>query len=119
MACFGARAVVSRRGCSQHEDVLSPPDALPDVPRDFGKQCHSVWLDPPNYLFDPEKGHQLYNDFLRELELAEEMGFDGLCVNEHHGSGYGLMPSPILMASAMARSTSRAAVIVLGNSLTL
>ena len=47
------------------------------------------------------------------------MGFDGLCVNEHHYNAYGLMPSPNLMASAIARSTSRAAVIVLGNSLAL
>ncbi len=89
------------------------------LPQDFEKQYHSVWVDPPNYLFDPEKGHQLYNDFLDELEFAEEMGFDGLCVNEHHNNAYGVMPSPNLMASAMIRRTSRAAIIVLGNSLAL
>ena len=45
------------------------------------------------------------------------MGFDGLCENEHHNNAYGLMPSPNLMASALARRTSKAAIIVLGNSL--
>ena len=89
------------------------------LPQDFEKDYHSVWVDPPNSLFDPEKGHQIYNDFLDELEFAEEMGFDGLCVNEHHNNAYGLMPSPNLMASAMTRRTSKAAIIVLGNSLAL
>ena len=89
------------------------------LPQDFEKQYHSVWVDPPNSLFDPEKGHLLYNDFLDEMEFAEEMGFDGLCVNEHHNNAYGLMPSPNLMASAMIRRTSKAAIIVLGNSLAL
>ena len=45
------------------------------------------------------------------------MGFDGLCVNEHHNNAYGLMPSPNLMAAALTRRTSRAAMVVLGNSL--
>ena len=95
---------------------LMPYGYLPD---DFDKQYHSVWVDAPNSLFDPKKGTQLYNDYLDELEFAEEMGFDGLCVNEHHYNAYGLMPSPNLMASAMTRRTSKAAIIVLGNSLAL
>ena len=89
------------------------------LPEDFNNQYHSVWVDAPNHLFDPKKGTQLYNDYLDELEFAEEMGFDGLCVNEHHYNAYGLMPSPNLMASAMTRRTSKAAIIVLGNSLAL
>ena len=89
------------------------------LPPDFEKQYHSVWVDVPNSLFDPEKGHVLYNDYLDELEFAEKMGFDGLCVNEHHSNAYGLMPSPNLMAAAMIRRTSSAAIVVLGNSLAL
>src|SRR5262249_32610533 len=45
---------------------------------------------------------------------AEQAGFDGICVNEHHQNGYGLMPSPNLMAAALARRTSRAKLIILG-----
>ncbi|MEC9238196.1 MAG: LLM class flavin-dependent oxidoreductase, partial [Chloroflexota bacterium] len=90
-----------------------------DLPDNFEKDYHSVWVDAPNSLFDPEKGHRMYNDFLDELEYAEAMGFDAICVNEHHGNAYGMMPSPNLMASAMIRATSKAAVVVLGNSLAL
>ncbi|MGH3247833.1 MAG: LLM class flavin-dependent oxidoreductase, partial [Trebonia sp.] len=44
-------------------------------------------------------------------------GFDGIAVNEHHQSAYGLMPSPNLMAAALARRTSRARIMVLGNAI--
>ena len=30
------------------------------LPQDFEKQYHSVWVDPPNSLFDPEKGALFY-----------------------------------------------------------
>jgi alkanesulfonate monooxygenase SsuD/methylene tetrahydromethanopterin reductase-like flavin-dependent oxidoreductase (luciferase family) len=61
----------------------------------------------------------MYNDFMDELEFAAECGFDAVCVNEHHSNGYGLMPSPNLIASALARRTSDAALCVMGNSLAL
>jgi alkanesulfonate monooxygenase SsuD/methylene tetrahydromethanopterin reductase-like flavin-dependent oxidoreductase (luciferase family) len=61
----------------------------------------------------------MYNDFMDELEYAAECGFDAVCVNEHHSNGYGLMPSPNLIASALARRTSDTALCVLGNSLAL
>jgi alkanesulfonate monooxygenase SsuD/methylene tetrahydromethanopterin reductase-like flavin-dependent oxidoreductase (luciferase family) len=61
----------------------------------------------------------MYNDFMDELEYAADCGFDGICVNEHHSNGYGLMPSPNLIASSLARRTSDAALCVMGNSLAL
>src|SRR6266851_2704205 len=42
-----------------------------------------------------------------------------VCVNEHHSNGYGLMPSPNLIASALARRTTDTAICVMGNSLAL
>ena len=95
---------------------LMPYQYLPD---DFEKRYHSVWVDIPNYLYDPAKGHQLYNDYLDQLEHADQLGFDAICVNEHHSNAYGGMPSPNLMAAALARRTSRAAIVVMGNSLGL
>ena len=86
---------------------------------DFESRHHSAWVDLPNENFDPELGQQHYNDYLEELQYADTMGFDGVCVNEHHNNAYGLMPSPNLVASILARTTSRAALIVLGNSLAL
>ncbi len=93
---------------------LMPYRFLPD---DFENRYRSVWVDVPHSLYDPEKTSRLYHEFLDELEFAEQAGFDGLCVNEHHNNAYGLMPSPNLMAATLTRRTSRAAIIVLGNSL--
>ncbi|MGE0726153.1 MAG: LLM class flavin-dependent oxidoreductase [Alphaproteobacteria bacterium] len=82
---------------------------------DYGRHHKSPWVTYPNANFDPVKGHALYNRFLDELEYAEAVGFDGLCINEHHQNAYGLMPSPVVMASALARRTSRAKIAILGN----
>ena len=89
------------------------------LPPDFEQKYRSVWVDPPSHLFDPVKANQLYNEYLDELEFADQVGFDGICVNEHHNNAYGIMPSPNLMAAMLTRRTSNAALIVLGNSLVL
>jgi len=90
-----------------------------DLPEDFDEKYRSVWVDPPSSLMDPLKVHQMYNDTLDELELAAAVGFDGICVNEHHQNAYGFMPSPNLMAASLARRTQDVAIIVLGNSIAL
>jgi alkanesulfonate monooxygenase SsuD/methylene tetrahydromethanopterin reductase-like flavin-dependent oxidoreductase (luciferase family) len=47
------------------------------------------------------------------------VGFDGVCVNEHHQNAYGIMPSPNLIASILARQTKRVRIAVVGNALPL
>jgi alkanesulfonate monooxygenase SsuD/methylene tetrahydromethanopterin reductase-like flavin-dependent oxidoreductase (luciferase family) len=54
-----------------------------------------------------------------EMEFAADVGFDAVCCNEHHSNGYGLMPSPNLIASAISRRTRDTAICVMGNSLAL
>ena len=90
-----------------------------ELPEDFRTQHPSVWVDIDAKLFDAKRAHHMYNDFMDELEYAAEVGFDAICVNEHHSNGYGLMPSPNLIASALARRTSDTAICVMGNSLAL
>jgi hypothetical protein len=87
----------------------------PFLPDDFKQKYRSVWVDVPSALYDPEKGHWLYNEYLDQLEFADGLGFDGICVNEHHQNAYGLMPSPNLMGAALTRRTSKAALVVMGN----
>ena len=89
------------------------------LPKDFEDKYRSVWVDVPSHLFEADKAHQLYNEYLDELEFADEVGFDGICVNEHHNNAYGIMPSPNITAATLTRRTSNAAIIVLGNSLAL
>src|SRR5215471_2364540 len=91
----------------------------PYLPDDFEDRYDSAWIWCPNGLFDPEKGAQLYNDYIDTLVYAEQVGFDGVCVNEHHQNAYGLMPSPNLIASILARQTSRVKIAVIGNALPL
>ncbi len=96
---------------------LMPYTELPD---DFREQNPSVWVDIHSRLFDPERAHYMYNDFMDEMEYAAEVGFDAVCCNEHHSNGYGLMPSPNLIASALARRANPdTALCVMGNSLAL
>ena len=90
-----------------------------DLPADFAEQHESVWVSIEKDLFDPVKAHGMYNEFCDEMEFAAEVGFDGICVNEHHSNGYGLMPSPNLIAATMARRTTDCAICVMGNSLAL
>jgi alkanesulfonate monooxygenase SsuD/methylene tetrahydromethanopterin reductase-like flavin-dependent oxidoreductase (luciferase family) len=91
----------------------------PDLPDNFREEHRSVWVDIPNKLFDPKKGHFVYHQYMDQLEYADSLGYDAIGVNEHHQNGYGLMPSPNLIAAALARRTSRAAIAVIGNSLAL
>ena len=79
----------------------------------------SAWVVLPNSYFDPKVGHRLYNRYLDELELADELGFDGVCINEHHQTAYGLMPSPVVTASALSRRTKQARIAILGNAFCL
>ncbi len=85
----------------------------------FTDKYRAAWVVLPNSYFDPKKGHELYNRYLDELELAAELGFDGISVNEHHQNAYGLMPSPVVMAAALARRTKNAKIAILGNAFCL
>ncbi len=95
---------------------LMPWDRLP---ADFNQRYGSAWTRIPNELYLPEHGQELYNRYLDELVLAEELGFDGVCVNEHHQTAYGTMPSPNLIAAILARQTKRIKIAVVGNALPL
>jgi alkanesulfonate monooxygenase SsuD/methylene tetrahydromethanopterin reductase-like flavin-dependent oxidoreductase (luciferase family) len=90
-----------------------------DLDLDYDKTYDSAWVTLPNTYFDPERGHALYNRYLDELEYAEELGFDGVGVNEHHQNAYGIMPSPVVMASALSRRTKRVKIAILGSAIPL
>ena len=88
----------------------------PGLPDDYDGPA---WVTVPNQIFDPQVGHEIYNRYLDELIYADELGFDGVCINEHHQNAYGLMPSPNLMGSILARQTKRARICIVGNALPL
>jgi alkanesulfonate monooxygenase SsuD/methylene tetrahydromethanopterin reductase-like flavin-dependent oxidoreductase (luciferase family) len=91
----------------------------PYLPADFDEKYDSAWVWVPNSLYDPARGHDLYQAYIDTLAYADELGFDGVCVNEHHQNAYGLMPSPNLIAAALTQRTRRCKLAVIGNALPL
>ena len=93
----------------------------PYLPEDFADRSKypSAWVTFSNSHYDPQQGHQLYNRYLDELENAEKLGFEGVCVNEHHQNAYGTMPAPNIVAALLARRTSRVKIAILGNGIPL
>jgi alkanesulfonate monooxygenase SsuD/methylene tetrahydromethanopterin reductase-like flavin-dependent oxidoreductase (luciferase family) len=93
--------------------------AYPYLPQDFDAQYDSGWVTVPNQLWDHERTDGLYQEYIDQLAYGEDLGFDGLVLNEHHQNIYGLMPSPNLIAAALTQRTQRAKIVVLGNLLPL
>ena len=92
---------------------------MPYADVDLDAITDSAWITFSNKHYDPKKGHKLYNRYLDELELADQLGFDGVCVNEHHQTAYGIMPQPSVLAGALSRRTENAKICVLGRALPL
>lgn len=93
--------------------------AYPYLPEDFDEKYESGWITVPNSLWDDEKTEGLYQEYIDQLVYGEELGFDGMVLNEHHQNIYGLMPSPNMIAAALTQRTSRGKIVVLGNLLPL
>lgn len=91
----------------------------PDLPERFPQENRSVWVDIDPTLYDPVRGHHMYQQYIGELEYAASVGLDAVCVNEHHSNAYGMMPSPNLVASILARNVPDATIAVMGNTLPL
>lgn len=93
--------------------------AYPHLPPDFDERYESGWVTVPNTLWDRARSHGVYQEYIDQLVYAEELGFDGMVLNEHHQNVYGLMPSPNIIAAALTQRTRRAKIVVLGNLLPL
>ena len=82
----------------------------------FGATGRSIMdLGMSNSSYDPKLGADLYNRYLDERVFAEEMGFDGLMLNEHHSTPFCMGGVMNLEAAILARITRRAKIVLLGN----
>ncbi len=68
-----------------------------------------------NREYDPKLGAELYNRYLDEKVYAEQQGFDGLMLNEHHSTPFCMGGVMNVEAAILARITSRAKIVLLGN----
>jgi alkanesulfonate monooxygenase SsuD/methylene tetrahydromethanopterin reductase-like flavin-dependent oxidoreductase (luciferase family) len=72
-------------------------------------------LGMSNNSYDPKLGAKLYNRYLDEKVFAEEQGFDGLMLNEHHSTPFCMGGVMNVEAAILARITKRAKIVLLGN----
>ncbi|MSQ12396.1 MAG: LLM class flavin-dependent oxidoreductase [Dehalococcoidia bacterium] len=79
----------------------------------MGSQTGDLALS--NRLYDPAIGAQLYNRYIDEKLYAEEVGFEGLMLNEHHSTPFCMQGVTNVEACILARQTKRAKIIILGN----
>ena len=82
----------------------------------FGAAGKSITdLSLSNASYDPRLGAELYNRYLDERVYAEEVGFDGLMLNEHHSTPFCMGGVMNVEAGILARITQRAKIVLLGN----
>ncbi len=74
----------------------------------------SIRVSLPNRNYDPVKGAELYDRYLQEWQIADEEGLE-VMLNEHHQTATCVDPAAPLMLAALARLTSRARLLILGN----
>jgi alkanesulfonate monooxygenase SsuD/methylene tetrahydromethanopterin reductase-like flavin-dependent oxidoreductase (luciferase family) len=60
--------------------------------------------------FDRERDGECIEKSLRQAELAEACGFDGVWLSEHHFSDTSVYADPVVFAAAIAARTSRVAI---------
>ena len=74
----------------------------------------SIRVTLPNSNYDPHAGAALYDRYLDEWLIAESEGFN-LMLNEHHQTATCVDPAAPVMMGALARLTTRARLLILGN----
>ena len=81
------------------------------------EQYPSMRLTFPNSYFDADTAHGLFRDYFDQYQWAEEVGFDGLMINEHHNTPSCMDVAVNLSAAVLGRVTRRARILLLGNML--
>src|SRR5215470_1156773 len=87
------------------------------VPEDLIIENGSSYFGIPNTNFDSKVGSRLMNEYLDERVYAEELGFDGVMLNEHHQTPFCMGSVMDVEAAVLARITKRVKIVLLGNPL--
>ena len=81
----------------------------------FGTTSAPADLELSNAVYDPKVGADLYHRYLDEKLYIEEVGFDGIMLNEHHSTPFCMGGVMNVEAAILARITKRAKIVLLGN----
>lgn len=88
-------------------------------PSKLGLDFGATALMFSNKHFDPKEGSRLYNEYIEQYMLAEEVGIDGIMLNEHHNAPFCMQAKTNVFASILAGMTKKVKIVILGNPLPL
>src|SRR5438094_6003797 len=88
-------------------------------PEQEGRTFGATALMFSNKHFDPTEGARLYEERIIDYQLVEEVGFDGIMLNEHHNAPFCMQAKCNVFASILAAMTKRVKIVLLGNPLPL
>ena len=74
-----------------------------------------------NEHFDPVKGNSMLDEYLEEIQLCDRLGYDGVCLQEHHGNGAysAFTANTHVTAAAMSRITENLKIAIMGTCIPL
>jgi alkanesulfonate monooxygenase SsuD/methylene tetrahydromethanopterin reductase-like flavin-dependent oxidoreductase (luciferase family) len=76
---------------------------------------HGSYFTFPNSAFEAQRASEDYNSYFDQAVLAEEMGFDGVGLNEHHANPFCMGSVLNVEAAVLARITERVKLVLIGN----
>ena len=88
-------------------------------PADIGLATGHTALMFSNKYFDPVAGSRLYNEYLEHYIMVDELGFDGIMLNEHHNAPFCMQAKANIFAAILAAVTKNVKIVMLGNPLPL
>ncbi len=81
------------------------------------EQYPALRLNLPNRNYDSQIASDLYNRYHDEYQVADEVGFDGIMINEHHTAPFCMQASINITGAVLAKITRRGKILMLGNPL--
>src|SRR5579863_1471294 len=95
------------------------PGTEPEKYRELENQILRLrsFYGTPNRFFDPEHGAKIINQYLDEKVYTDQelLNFDGVMLNEHHGTPFCLGAVMDVEAAVIAAKTKRIRITLLGN----
>ncbi len=73
----------------------------------------------PGAVYDPAIAERTFQEALEQSIIAEQLGFDGVSISEHHYAAASLTPNPTVMAAALSQRLHHAKIVLLGSTLPL
>lgn len=77
-------------------------------------QYPSLRLTLPNTHYDPQVAADLFERYHEEYQVVDEMGFDGIMINEHHTAPFCMQAAISVTGAILAKITKNIKIMMLG-----